>query len=120
MYFAAYKEELGAAVSTFDGGWGTRWWRDLVGGSENEGWAVGVGEDGKVRVHGDVAINRSGSGMLDDGWNFTWDDCRVSDEEDREVGEVMSFVGLADDIWSEVVLSGEENTWRKVGDAGNV
>ena len=32
----------------------------------------------------------------------------------------MSLVGLADDIWSEVVLSGEENTWRKVGDAGNV
>lgn len=30
----------------------------------------------------------------------------------------MSLVGLVDDIWSEFVLSGEENTWRKGGDAG--
>ena len=43
--------------------------------------------------------------MLDGGWNCTWDDCRVSVEENAEVGEVMSLLGLADDIWSEVVLS---------------
>ena len=39
------------------------------------------------------------------------DDCRVSDEEDSEVGEVKSLVGLLDGIWSEVVLSGEEKSW---------
>ena len=32
----------------------------------------------------------------------------------------MSLVGLADDIWSEVVLSDEEESWRKGGDAVNV
>ena len=32
----------------------------------------------------------------------------------------MSIVGLADDIWSEVVLSDEEKSWRKGGDAVNV
>ena len=32
----------------------------------------------------------------------------------------MSLVGLADDIWSEVVLSDEEKSWRKGGDAVNV
>ena len=29
---------------------------------------MGVGEDGKVGVHGDVAVDRSGCGMLDGGW----------------------------------------------------
>ena len=29
----------------------------------------------------------------------------------------MSFVGLTDGIWSEVVLSDEEKSWRKSGDA---
>ena len=38
---------------------------------------MGVGKDGKVGVHGDVTVDRSGSGMLDGGWNFSWDDCRV-------------------------------------------
>ena len=32
----------------------------------------------------------------------------------------MSLVGLTDDIWSEVVLSDDEKSWRKVGDAVNV
>ena len=81
---------------------------------------VGVKKDGKVGVHGDVTVDRSGSGMLDGGWNCIWDDCGVSVEEDAEVGEVMSLVGLADDIWSEVVLSDEEKSWRKGGDAVNV
>ena len=81
---------------------------------------MGVGKDGKVGVHGDVTVDRSGSGMLDGGWNCIWDDCRVSVEEDAGVGEVMSLVGLADDIWSEVVLSDEEKSWRKGGDAVNV
>ena len=106
-------------LQVVDGGWGTRWWRDIDGGAENEEWAVFV-EDGKVGVHGDVTVDRSGSGMLDGGWNFSWDDCALSDEEYTEVDEVMSLVGLADGIWSEVVLGGEENTWRKGGDAVNV
>ena len=58
--------------------------------------------------------------MVDGGWNCIWDDCGVSVEEDAEVGEVMSLVGLADGIWSEVVLSDEEKSWRKGGDAVNV
>ena len=32
----------------------------------------------------------------------------------------MSLVGLVDDIWPEVALSGEENTLQNGGDAGNV
>ena len=52
--------------------------------------------------------------MLDDGWNFSWDDYRVLDEEDGEVGEVISLVGLADGIWSEVVLSGKEIIGERV------
>ena len=62
-----HEEELGVEGSTFDGGWVTRRWRDVGGGAENEGWAVSVGEDGKVGVRGDVTVNRSGSGMLDGG-----------------------------------------------------
>ena len=58
--------------------------------------------------------------MLDGGSNFSWDDCAVSDEEQAEVDEVMNLVDLADGIWSEVVLSGEEETWRKGSDAVNV
>ena len=95
---ATCKEEPGVGGSTFDGGWGTRWWQDVDGGPENEGWAVGVAEDGKVGVYEDVTVDRSGSGMLDGGWNFIWDDCGVPAEEDPEVGEVMSLVGLADGI----------------------
>ena len=59
---------------------------------------MGVGEDGKVGVYEDVTVDRSGSGMLDGGRNFIWDDCGVPAEEDPEVGEVMSLVGLADGI----------------------
>ena len=117
---ATCKEESGVAGSIFDGGWGTRWWQDLDGGAENKDWVVSVGEDGKVGVHGDFTLDRSGSGMVDSGWNCIWDDCRVSVEEDAEVDEVMSVVGLADDIWSEVVLSDEERSWRKGGDAVNI
>ena len=88
---ATYKEKPGVADSTFDGVWGTWWWQDIDGGAENEEWVVRVGEDGKVGVHGDVTVDRSGSEMLDGGWNFSWDDCGVSnEEEDAEVGEVMS------------------------------
>ena len=65
---ATCKEESGVAGSTFDGGWGTRWWQDVDGGAENKEWVVGVGEDGKVGVHGDVAVDRSGRGMLDGRW----------------------------------------------------
>ena len=68
---------------------------------------MSVGEDGKVGVHGwrCYSILKWRSGMLDGGWNCIWDDCRVSVEENTEVGEVMSLLGLADEIWSEVVLS---------------
>ena len=38
---------------------------------------MGVGQDGKVGAHGDVTVDKSGSGMLDGGRNFSWDDCRV-------------------------------------------
>ena len=62
----------------------------------------------------------SGSGTLDCGWNFSWDEGRVSDEEDREVGAVMTLDGSLDEKWSEVVFSGEENTLGKGGDAGSV
>ena len=76
---------------------------------------MGVGKDGKSGVHGDVTVDRSGSGIVDGGWNCIWDDYWVSVEE--EVGEIMSLVGLVDDnIWSEVVLSEEEKSWRKGGD----
>ena len=60
---------------------------------------MGVEQDGKVEVHGYVTVDRSRSGMLDGGWNFSWDDCGVS-VEDEEVGEVMSLVGfLVRDKW---------------------
>ena len=95
---ATRKEELGVASSTFDGGWDTRWRQDVDGGAENDGWAVGVKEDGKVAVSGDVKVDRSGSWMLDGRWNFIWDDCGVSVKEDAEVGEVMSLIILADGI----------------------
>ena len=54
---------------------------------------MGVEQDGKVEVHGDVTVDRSRSWMLDGGWNFSWDDCAVP-VEDEEVGEVMSLVGF--------------------------
>ena len=52
----------------FDGWWDTRWLQDADGGAENKEWVVGGGEDGKVGLHGDVIVDRSGSGMLDAGW----------------------------------------------------
>ena len=85
---AAHKEEPGVPGSIFHRGWGTRWWRAVV-----------VGQDGKVGVHGDVTVGRSGSEMLVDDWNFSWDGCRESDEKDADVGEVRSLVGSADGIW---------------------
>ena len=87
---------------------------------EQKEWAVGVGEDGKLGVYEDFTVDRSRSGMLYGDWNFIWDDCGVPVEEDAEVGEVMSLIGLADGIWSEVVLSDEEKSWWKGGDAVNV
>ena len=81
---------------------------------------MGVGEDGKVGAYGDFTLDRSGSEMLDGDWNFNWDDCRVSVQEDAVVGEVISLVGLAHDIWSEVDLSDEEKSWQKGGDVANV
>ena len=34
---------------------------------ENKEWVVGVGEDGKLGLHGDVIVDTSGRGMLDGG-----------------------------------------------------
>ena len=93
-----HKEELGIEGSTFDGAWVTRRWWDVCGAAENEGWAVSVAEDGKLGVHGGITVNRSGSGMLDGGWNLSWDDGGVLDEEDTEVGDVISLLGLVDDV----------------------
>ena len=53
MCFAIYKEEPEVVCEG-----------DVGGGMKNEGWAVGVEEDGNVVVHGDVTGERSGSGML--------------------------------------------------------
>ena len=64
-----------------------RWWRDVDGRPENKGWAVGVGEHVNVEVHGNVTGDRSGSGRLDSGWNFGWNECGVSDEKGRVVAE---------------------------------
>ena len=54
--------------------------------------------------------------MLEGGWTCIWDE-GGKDEEDAEVGEGMSLVGLAGDTWSEFVLSDEGKSWRKGGDA---
>ena len=48
---------------------------------------MGVGEDVNLEVHGNVTGGRSRSGRLDCGWNFSWNEWGVSDEEYREVGE---------------------------------
>ena len=48
-------------------------------------------------------LHTTGNGMLDGAWNFSWDDCGVSNEEDSEVGEVTSFLCLVNNIQSEVV-----------------
>ena len=39
------------APSSFDGGLGTRWWRNVDGEVENEEWAASVAEDGKWVAH---------------------------------------------------------------------
>ena len=44
---ATCKEEFRVAGSTFDEGWGTRWWQDVDGGAENKEGGVGVGENRK-------------------------------------------------------------------------
>ena len=113
-YCKTCTEEPVVTGSTFDGGWGMRWWQDVDGGAENDGWAVDVGEDGKVAVYGDVTVDINGSWMLDGSWNFIWDDFGVTVKEDVEVGEVMSLIGLADGIWSEVVLSVRKNLGERV------
>ena len=43
--------------------WGAE--NDLDAGRENEGWAVGVRDDGNVWVHGDDTGDRSGGEILD-------------------------------------------------------
>ena len=79
---ATHKEGLGVAGSAFDGGWGTRWWRDVGGETGHKGWTICVGEYGKLGVHGDFKVVRSGSEMLDGVWNFSCGSCGVLDEED--------------------------------------
>lgn len=79
---------------------------------------MGVGEDGSVAIHAHVWGDRNG--RLNCGWNFNCDKWEVLDEEVRETGEIMTWLGSVDGIWSEIVLSYEENTWGKGGDACNV
>ena len=50
---------------------------------EEQGWAVGVGEDVNVGIHVDVTGSRSGSGRLDFGWNVNRDKRGDSDEESK-------------------------------------
>ena len=42
------KKNLKLQVILFDGWWGTRWWHDVDKEAENEWWAVGVEEEGKL------------------------------------------------------------------------
>ena len=72
MCSTTYTKEIRFADKAFDGGWVTRWWRDVGGAAENEGWTESVGEDGKVGVHEDIAVDTSRNGMLDGVWNFSW------------------------------------------------
>lgn len=51
-------------------------------------WAVSIGEDGNIGVHGDVIGDRSE--RLGCGWNFIWDECGISDKKDGESGEVWA------------------------------
>ena len=37
MCSTIYTKEIGFADKAFDGGWVTRWWRDVGGAAENEG-----------------------------------------------------------------------------------
>ena len=52
-------------------------------------WAVSLGEDGDMGVHGDAKGVKSG--RLDWSWKFSWDKCGVSDTEGREFSEVTSW-----------------------------
>ena len=49
--------------------WGTGWWWDVDGVTENEEWTVDVGEDRNVEVYGDAIGDTSESGGRDCGWN---------------------------------------------------
>ena len=46
---ATCKEESGVVGSTFDGGWGTRWWKDVDERAENEEWVCGCRRGWKSR-----------------------------------------------------------------------
>ena len=46
---------------------------------------MGVGEDGNVGVLGNVTGDRRGKWILDDDWNFSWDDLGVSDEKEQKL-----------------------------------
>ena len=85
MRCAIYKEGLRVAGSAFDRGWGTSRLRDIDGRVEDEGWAVGVREDGH---EGEVTGDRSGT--LNYGCNFNWNECEVANEKDR-VGELVKL-----------------------------
>ena len=63
------KEKPEVAGSTFDRLWGTGWWWDVYGVTENEEWTVDIGEDENVEAYGDVIGDTSESGGRDCGWN---------------------------------------------------
>ena len=67
---------------------------------------MNVGEDGSVGVYSDVTGDRIE--RLDCGWTFSWHEYADSHEEDRERGEVISWVDSLDDKLSKVVWSSEK------------
>ena len=74
-----------------------RWWQDESGGAKHEEWAVVVGEDGNVGVHGDVTGCRNGDGMLHYCWNFSWDECGVLYASNRKNRSYESSILLCFD-----------------------
>ena len=97
MCSTTYKKELGVAGSTFDGGWVTTWWQDVGGAAEN-GVSCECRRRWKSRCTWRCIVDKSGSGIPDGDWNFSWDDCGVWNEEEIEVDEIISLLGLVDDV----------------------
>ena len=91
MCSTTYKKELRFAGKAFDEGWVSGWWRAVARAAENEGWTESVGEDEKVGVHEDITVDTSGNGMLDGVWNFSWDDCGVSNEKIQKLVKLWAF-----------------------------
>ena len=96
---------------------GWRWGRE-EDGEKQKVVVAGEDEDGNLGFNEDSTGNRSG--RLDWGWNFSWDECGVSGGKNGDVCEGISWIVPLDEIWSEVISSGEEDTKGKAGDADNI